>query len=435
MSNEILQQMGKPKVGKWIAAGFVVIVVFLGTFGAWAGLVPIDAATVAQGTIEVKNKRKTIQHLEGGIVREILIKEHSPVTKGQLLVKLDITRAQAALDLINNQYLSALAQEARLLAEQHKQASISWPEALTPEDPLALKAMIEQQGIFQKRITTHAGKMELLDNKTQKTRKALGGIKKQLSSLQKQYQLISKEVENTRVLAKKGLVTQQRLMGLEREQLGIDERLRSLETRINAGQYEIDDSQLQISNLENTYNNEIAESLQQARLNVSNLLQKHKAAKDVLSRAEILAPNDGIIINLAVTTLGSVIGPGETIMEIVPSGATYTVETRINPTDIDDVEIGAKTRIRLTAYKQRITPTLEGLVEHISADALFDDITGDQYYNAIITISPESLQKYSKLRLYPGMPADVMIISESRTVVEYLFQPVFESFSHAFREN
>ena len=155
---------------------------------------------------------------------------------------------------------------------------------------------------------------------------------------------------------------------------------------------------------------------------------------DVRTRTEILSPRDGVVINLAVTTLGSVIGPGDTVMEIVPSDALYTVETKIDPKDIDVVASGASTLIKLTSYKQRITPTLDGTVINVSADSLFDEKRGESYYSADIRIEPKSLAKYPQLRLYPGMPADVMIISDSRTVVEYLFQPVIESFQNAFRE-
>ncbi len=434
MNEMTLEVIGKPKVTRWIAAGYLIIALFLGTFGTWAGMVPIDAATVVQGTVEIKDKRKTVQHLEGGIVREILVKEHSPVKKGELLLRLDKTKAQASLDLLQNQYLSALALEARLLAERDELAEIIWPDSLVNDGPQGRKAMSEQQGIFQKRISSHRGKLELLRNSIQKTRQSLEGSTRQLESLKQQYQLISNEVNDSRILAEKGLITKQKLLGLKREKLNIDERLRSLETRVSSGQYEIDEGRLQISNQKNSYNNEVAELLHQARLNLSDLEQKLKAAKDVLARTDITSPRDGVVINLAVTTLGSVVGSGDTIMEVVPSDAVYTVETRIDPKDIDVVGRGALTRIKLTSYKQRITPTLDGKVIHVSADTLLDEIENMHYYSAVIEIDPVSLQNNPGLRLYPGMPADVMIVSDSRTVFEYLFQPVLESFRHAFRE-
>jgi HlyD family secretion protein/epimerase transport system membrane fusion protein len=434
MNPMTLEIIGKPDLLRWIVSGYLIIATFLLTFGTWAGMVPIDAATVVQGTIEIRDKRKTIQHLEGGIVREIFVKEHSKVQNNQLLIRLDKTRAQASLDLVRNQYLAAQALEARLLAEKNGAPHILWPKKLAAGGPLAQAAISEQQGIFQKRSTSHRGKIELLENSIFKSKQALNGSIKQLASLKKQFQLISNELENTRQLVDKGLTTKQQLLSLEREKLSIEERLSSLETRIASGKYEIEAGQLQISNLKNTYNDEVAELLHQARLNLSDLSQKLKSAMDLLARTDIVSPRDGVVINLAVTTLGSVIRSGDTIMEIVPSDAIYTVETKIAPTDIDVVEKGSLTRIKLTSYKQRITPTLEGKVINVSADSLFDEKKGNHYYSAVIEINPESLQKNPGLRLYPGMPADIMIVSDSRTVIEYLFQPVIESFRHAFRE-
>ncbi|MCU7834609.1 MAG: HlyD family type I secretion periplasmic adaptor subunit [gamma proteobacterium symbiont of Taylorina sp.] len=434
MSNEIIEQIGKPDVNNWILAGFAVLLFFLLVLVGWAGFTTIDAATITQGSITIKDKHKKIQHLEGGIASEIYVKEHSEVKKGQILMTLNQTKARALLDLVTNQYLTALALEARLMAEKKAQSNIKWPETLDQNHPQAQVAMEEQEGIFVERLTTHTGQIKLLENKVRQTKKAFGGTKKQYNSLNKQYRLILREVENARILTRKKLATKQKLMGLEREALQIDERLRSLETHISTYQYEIDDGNLKISNLKNKHHNEIVELQHKARLNLSDLTQKLKAAQDVLERTKIIAPQKGIVINLAITTLRSVIKPGETIMEIVPTDATYIIETRIDPKDIDVVKKGAKTQIRLTSYKQRITPTLYGTVLHVSADTLFDKKTGDKYYSVIIEIDSISLKKYPGINLYPGMPADVMIISDSRTVIQYLFQPVFESFNQAFRE-
>ena len=251
----------------------------------------------------------------------------------------------------------------------------------------------------------------------------------------KQYKLISQQVRNARSLAAKGLQTKQRLNDLEREMLNVEEKVRSLETRIASGEHEINDSKLQLTNQQSLYYNEISELLQKSQLNVSDLTQKLNAAEDVLARTDIRAPINGVVINLTVTTLGGVIGSGETLLEIVPADAKYSVETRIKPQDIDVAEVGSAARVRLTSYKQRITPTLEGILKNISADSLVDENTGEPFYSAVIEIIPDSIGKYPDLKLYPGMPAEVMIVSESRTVVEYLFQPVMESFQHAFREH
>ena len=434
MPADSLDTMGVPDLGHWITTGFTVIAIFLVVFGAWAGLVPIDSAAIAHGTIESGAKHQLIQHLEGGIVREILVTEHAPVHKGEVLVRFDTTRAQAALDLVSNQHIAAQAQVTRLLAEQQGRDRIDWPDLFFGEDPGAREVIREETDIFQQRISAHRGKLDLIRNKSVKSQEAVSGARRQLTALNRQFTLIQEQVTEHRANVSRGLISRQVLNELEREMHSLDERRQSLITQITAGEYEVEESLLRIKSQETEYANEVAELLHAARLNLSDLSQKLKAAMDVLSRTEVLAPYDGIVINLHANTLGGVLGSGQTIMEIVPSNAAYMVSARIRPGDIDVVRKGSTARIRLTAFKQRITPSLDGAVDRLSADILFDEVTGETYYEALIAIDAESLRRFPKLRIYPGMDADVMILSESRTVLEYLFQPVFQSFSYAFRE-
>jgi len=434
MHKETAMMLGKPNVTRWVIFGFIILFVFFSIFVLWAGLVPIESATITKGTVTIKGKHKKIQHLEGGIIKSLNVKEHTLVKKNQLLLRLKSTRAKANLDLLNHQYYSASAIASRLAAEKNSLHVINWYAGLDQNITAHKLLMNEQSSILKKRSATLRGQTELLENKILQTKSKLKGYNNQLLSVRKQYNLISQEVASARVLADKGLATNQRVLSLEREGLTTEERLRSLKTNISAAKFDLEDGQLQITNIKNASNDEIAGMLQQTELRISDLKQKLKAAKDVFNRTMIRSPIEGVVINLTVTTVGSVIESGETIMELVPSDAKFTVETRIDPNDIDVVQIGARTQINLTSYKQRISPRLDGNVINISADILIDGVTGEKFYSAIIEIEPSSLEKYSALQLYPGMPANIMIISESRTVIEYLFQPVIESFHHAFRE-
>lgn len=435
MAVNALEDIGRPSVGRWVTAGTIVVAVFLVLFGGWAGFVPLDAAVVAQGSIEAGTKRQLVQHLEGGIVRAIAVREHQPVKRGELLVRFDTTRAQATLDLVTNQYLAAEALVARLSAEQQGAEAIAWPPALQQTEPGIAEIVREETDIFSQRVSVQRGRIDLVENKLARATETVNGAQRQLRALMEQQRIVKKQVELYTVSAQKGAIPRQKLNEQEREMHAIDERLRALETRITAGKHEIEQSRLQLVNQRTDYASEVAEQLHAARLNLSDLAQKHKAASDVLERTDVLSPYDGIVINLRANTLGGVIGSGEPIMELVPADANYRVAARVRPSDIDRVRTGSLARVRLTAYKQRITPSLDAMVEEVSADVLYDEMTGEAYYEALVAIEADALTAHPELQVYPGMPADVMILAESRTMLQYLIQPVLESFSYAFRES
>ncbi len=427
---------GRPQVAGWTIAGLAIVGLFLGTFGAWAGFVPLDGAAIAPGVVSVAGKRKTIQHLEGGIIREILVTEGSFVEAGQPSVRLDDTRARESLGLLRDQYEASLALEARLIAERDEAPSIVFGEIDIAGDDGALTNVVREQiDIFEARRTTIDGRIAVLRERIARLRREVKGAREQLVAEEEQLRLVNDEMDGVALLVNKGLATKTQLLELQRLAAEIDGRTSALRTASSRGTHDVKEAKLQISNLENTFHDEVVGELRDVSVRISDLEHRMRAAEDVLQRTEITAPLAGIVVNLQHHTLGGVIAPGEPILDIVPRDEELVVEARVDPRDIDVVHAGLSAQVRLTSYSMRSTPPLDGVVSTVSADQLIDDKTGAAFFSALIEISPDSLAANRGIRLYPGMPAETMILTERRTAIDYFLEPLMRSFNRAFRED
>ena len=415
--------------------GAVVVGVFVGGFGAWAAMAPLERAAIAQGVVSVSGKRKTVQHLEGGIVTEILVREGDVVAAGQRLIVLEDTHARASFSLLEAQYRSSAALEARLEAERDGLAEIPWPASL--RDAVARDAgddvLATQERIFRARAQS-------LDNRTAIHRRQVGqlraeaaGLGEEIGTQDRQLALLEEEIGAFRSLVAKGVEGKPRLLAMERakaEVAGARARNRSALARV--GQ-RVEETLLTIAELGNERLSEVVAELREVETGMSDLRERLASARNVLARTRVLAPVAGTVVDLRVFTRGGVVGPGEALMDIVPAGERLVVEAQVEPTDIDSVRADLPAKVRLTAFSQLETPTLAGRVVRVSADRLVDERTGTSYYEARIALDAGQ-PGLAELELQPGMPAEVMIVTGERTALEYLLEPIVASFGRALRE-
>lgn len=420
-----------------ILFGVSLIFIMLGIFGLWSAVAPIDSAAIAAGRVILDSNKKTIDHLEGGIVDEILVHEGMVVKAGDVLIRMDDTAPRARLDLYKGQHVAALATEARLLAERDNKDEVEFPKELLTEkdnDPDVAANVDSQRRLFDARREAVNGKIDVLNQKIHQTEEEINGLGEQIKSADQQMSLLKEEIGDVRHLFKQGNASKQRLLALERTFADIQGEKGERQAMISRAHQTINEAKIEMYNIKTEFLNEVVAELKETQGQLSDLEEQLRAAEDVVRRIEIRAPIGGEVTSLNIHTIGGVVAPGQPIMDIVPSEDKLIVEARIQPQDIDVVRKGLKARVRLTAYKTRNVPPVEGEVVTVSADRIDDERTGESYFNARVAISEEQLEKLEGVELSPGMPAEVLIVTGSRTLVAYLMSPIRDSFNRAFRE-
>ena len=419
-------------VGPTIAFGVVVVALFFGGFGVWAAFAPLESAAIASGTLSVNSKRKTVQHLEGGIVADILVEEGDVVAAGQPLVVLDDMQARTSFSLIEAQYHSTAALEARLRAERDGLGAIRWPERLRrvvgEDDVLAT-----QERIFEARARSLDNRTAIYTRQIAQMHEEVVGLAEEIKAQDQQLALLEEELEGLRGLVEKGYESKPRLLALKRRRAEVAGGRARNRARIARVEQSIGETHLKITELGNARLNEVVEDLRETEARMSDLREYLSAARHVLSRTHVTAPVSGTIVDLRVFTRGGVVGPGEPLMDIVPAGDDLVIEAKVEPRDIDVVYPGLPAQVRLTAFSQLTTPLLEATVLQVSADSLIDERTGAPFYAARVALDPQQ-PELDRLPLQPGMPAEVMIITGKRTPLDYLLKPIVTSFGRALRE-
>ncbi len=419
-----------------IIAGMSILAVFFGGFGTWAALAPLDSAVIAPGVVKVEGNRKTVKHLDGGIVKELLVKEGDRVEKGQLLIRLDETDARARIDIFSGQYDSLKALESRLLAERDGLDTIRFPDFLLDRagDDNVFEMLAGQINVFETRRASLAGQIAVLQQRIAQLRTQIGGFQAQKRSQERQLELIREELAGTRELHEKGYAPKTRVLALERKAASIEGESGELIADIARTRQAIGEAKLQIAQLQKERLAEATTELRDVQTRLGEVEPRLRWAEETLSRTELAAPEAGYVLGLTAFTVGGVIASGERVLDIVPADSALIIEARIQPSDIDDVYAGMPAEVQLTAYKRRVVPTVDGVLTWVSADRLTDDRSGEAYYVAYVEIDPESLAEVGEIRLYPGMPAQVMIATGARTALDYLIGPLTSSFDRAFRE-
>ncbi|MEQ1600576.1 MAG: HlyD family type I secretion periplasmic adaptor subunit [Methylophilaceae bacterium] len=416
--------------------GILVTLATLGVFGIWSILAPIDGAAIATGYVAVKSHKKTIQHLDGGIVSQLLVKDGDIVKKGDLLLTLDGTENKAQLEIARSKFITLAAQVARLEAERDHKSQVVYPEALSDvSDPRILEARNTENQIFLARKNAHEGEMAVLKKRIGQLNSKIEGLNGQSRSKQDLIRSYSEEARDLKELLAEGFVNKQRLQEMERNYSSSLGDISGLSSEIASSQIQIGETKLQILQLGKKFQEDVTGKLSEVQTDFHEVNQKMLATKDKVQRIDIKAPVSGRIMELAVHTLGGVIQPGHPILDIVPQKEELIVNAQVSPMDIDRVNVGLIAEIRFTAFKQAITPVTEGKVINLSADRLIEEKTGAPYFEAQVELTPESYHKLKHLALVPGMPVEVLIKTGTRTAFEYLTNPISNAFARSFRED
>jgi HlyD family secretion protein len=412
-------------------AGNLVVCCFVLGFGTWSTFAPLQSAAIALGAVESESSRKTIQHLEGGIIREILVADGDVVRSGQTLISLDDTKARSEVDSLQGQMWDATAREARLLAEQQGEERVSFP---SNDTPAAAAVLARQKDIFETRRQVFQSQVAVIREKRSQVEREIVGLKAQADASAQRAAIVREEAAMVAELVSKGLERRPRYLNLQRETADIDGRRGEIAAQISRAEQVISESQATLLKLESDRQNEIAQSLREAQNQIFQLRERLRAADDQLSRTQVKAPEDGVITELRVHTPGGVIGAGVPLMDLVPLQDRLIVTARVRPEDIDVVRPGLKADVHLLPYNQRRVPRLEGIVTQVSADRLVDKRTDQPYYAAKIRVQDPRVTE-GRVQIIPGMPTQVFIKTGHGSVALYALRPLLDSFDNAFRED
>jgi HlyD family secretion protein len=418
-------------------AGNLLILCFVVGLGTWSGFAPLESAAVASGVVESESSRKTIQHLEGGIIREILVADGDVVRAGQILISLEDTKARAEAQSLQGQLWDATAREARLQAEQQGEERVSFPaklEMAQNASPSVAAVLAGQQSIFETRRQAFQSQVAVNREKRLQVEKEIEGLRAQESAASKRLEIGREEAATVAMLVSKGLERRPRLLNLEREMADIEGRRGEIVAQLSRAEQVINESKVTLLKLENDRQSEIAQSLREAQSQIFQIRERLQAADDQLLRTAVKSPEDGVVTDLRVHTPGGVIGAGAPLLDLVPRQDRLIVTARLRPEDIDVVHPGLNADIHLVPYNQRRVPRLKGTVMNVSADRLVDKRTDQPYYATKIRVEDPRIVE-NNIKIIPGMPAEVFITTGRGSVALYALRPLLDSFYSAFRED
>ncbi|MGE5517536.1 MAG: HlyD family type I secretion periplasmic adaptor subunit [Bacteroidota bacterium] len=420
---------------KPLRAGIAVVAIALGGFATWAAVAPLDSAVVTPGTVSVESKRKTVQHREGGIVSQIMVKEGDQVAAGTVLATLQDATAQSQQQTLRSQLDGKLAEQARLVAERDGLEAIAFPAALLARqsDPKVADILARENDRFTQRAKTRGGERGILEARIAQLESAHEGRSVLEQSKRDQLTLLQDEVEGLRGLAAKGFYPVNKLRAQERELARMQGEMMSDGAGASQTDKEIGETRLQILQAEQKFRDEVAADLTRNEIEANDLGQKLVAAEDAVQRLAVVAPVAGVVQNLKVAGSGAVVPPGGDLMELVPDQDRLIVEAHVNSRDIDRVHVGQPAELRFSAFSSRTTPIIAGEVEVVSADASLDEHTRQSYYTARVEVPPDQIARLPRA-LKAGMPVEVMLEGGSRTPLQYFVKPLMDSFARAFKE-
>lgn len=413
--------------------GLVLLAVVFGVFGIWAAVAPLEEAAHAAGRVMVASYSKTVQHLEGGIVAQILVGNGDHVQAGQPLLRLEETQSLAQLGMHRVQYVALRVKEARLIAERDNLEAVTYPSELSREVPETQMEMAAQQEIFATRLAARQASAEILEQRVGQLQAKIAGLEALQQTKAQLAASYAEELEDTRALLSQGFADKTRVRELERALAAHTGEGADLKAQIATAQVQIGETRLERIRLEQTFQSEVAGDLAETQTGINNVAERIRALEDVVARTTIRAPVAGVVNGMQVHTVGGVIAPGTRILDIVPEHDDLVIEARIAPNDIDRVALNQEVTIRFSEFGRQ-APRTSGRVVHVSADSYLDEVTKHPFYLVRIGVTPEGLKALEGFQLVPGMPAEVFIATGSRTFLEYLFRPITNVLARSFIE-
>lgn len=430
--------------------GLALVLVVFGGFGTWASLAPLMGAALAPGVMTVEHYRKTVQHLEGGIVRTLDVHDGDSVQQGQVLATLDDTQSRSQLEIFRGQLYSRIAQEARLAAQRDGLRSVNYPRELLAHrgDPRVQEAIQLQDQTFQVRQAATDGETAVYRRQIDRLRAKVEGLQAQKHSKNRLVDSYSGALADFKSLLQEGYTEKQKVDELERALAQSEGQREELVSDIAESELQIAEIELKILQLQKDIQREVAKELSDIQAESFGLREKVQLLESTENRTVIKAPVSGMVLGLAVHTIGAVISPGGRLLDIVPKDQKLIIEAQVAPTDIDRVKVGQLVEVRFSAFKTRDVPKIMGTLISLSADRM-DQASADSrnsrgssggnapYYLVRVAVSSEGLEALSaaKLELVPGMPAEILINTGERTLVQYLVKPLTDSFKRAFIED
>jgi HlyD family type I secretion membrane fusion protein len=409
--------------------GIAATVVFVVVLGGWSSLAPLASASLAVGVISPDGYRKTIQHLEGGIIRSINVREGDVVKVGDPLIILDNTKASALKAELHDRLVYLLATETRLEAERTNVPTVDFSDILVSYKPQEVAQVTTNQlQLFLSRRAAYQGKVQILDARIRQLDERNSGLQEMLAAEQDQLDLIDEEIDAAQILLKAGLESKPRVLALRRLRADIISLRAANRAKIAENGQAIGETRLQLIAIGEERQEKIGAELAQVRGTIAELRGQLPSREDVLARTVIRAPVEGTVMNLRVNTESGVVSPGQSLLDIVPDAGGLIIDARVKPTDIERIQPGMKARVILTAYRQRTLPLIFGRLRSISADAIVDEKSGSSYFLAKVEVSPEDLKDLENVKLVPGMPAEIMLIDGEQTLLSYLIEPIQASF-------
>jgi HlyD family secretion protein len=432
LSHDTAQAVRRHILGGTIGAAALVCGV-----GGWAATAEFSGAVITSGFLVVESDVKKVQHPTGGVVGELLVKEGDQVAAGDVLVRLDETVARANLAIITKALDESAARRARLEAERDGATAVAFlPDVLARAalEPEIAWLVAGERKLFETRHVAREGQKSQLSERIGQLEEQIQGLDEQIAAKTRELELINQELGGVRELWQKKLVPIQRVMVLERELVRIQGERGTLVSSVAQCKGKITETRLQLLQIDQDLRTEVSRELAEIRGKVSELVERKISAEDLLRRVDIRAPQDGTVHQLAVHTVGGVVGAGETVMMVVPAADHLAVEAKLAPQDRDQTHLGQRATLRFSAFNQRTTPEIDGEVSRISADITTDARTGQGYYTTRLKVPPHELARLGDVKLAPGMPVEVFVKTQARTVLSYFTKPLTDQVARAFRE-
>lgn len=416
--------------------GMIILLIAFGGFGTWALTASLAIAVVAPGNVSTESFKRSVQHLEGGIVQDILVEDGDRVEAGDPLIILSDTQARSQLDIARSQYFINRAMEVRLLAEQEGSDFLVFPENLLESDSDRVQQVLAvQQSLFLARRESLQGALDSLAEQSAQMRGQIDGLTSQIDINTRRVSSLRAEAEDFRSLYREGLGDNQRLRELERQVLEYQGRIAQYRSEIASLKSQISENKLQMEVRRQEFQSEVGEMLRESQSQIAEAEEQITSLRDQVERTTIKAPVSGTVVGSQVHTEGAVVRAGDTIMDVVPSSEGFVVEARVPTRDIDNIYRGQLAEIRFSAFNQRLTNQVEGEVIHVSADSFEDEATGERYYKARVRVTEAGEQDMTEqMQLLSGMPAEVMIRTGERTFGSYIAKPITDMLARAMRE-